>query len=119
MSALTQAQERPRTHFGLAIIILLAAVAVLYGQHAVTRHGQDALDTRATVLQYGKRYDCQDGRSKMIYNEPGKQPAVMVLQWIEERWVEITTFKTTTNRVQGMIDRDGCTARPGGLAVGP
>lgn len=63
------------------------------GSHAVQRHAAQAEVARewiAANASPGHRYDCPDGRTRVVSPMPGGEWAVMVL----ESGVEITSFVT-------------------------
>ena len=99
-----------RTHSGsgvlviLAFMIIVAVVGVLaiptlgsiqLRPHAVQRHAADADRAREWISAHagpGNRYDCGDGRTRIVLSMPSGEWAVMVL----EAGVEITSFVTTS-----------------------
>jgi hypothetical protein len=85
---------------------------VLAGQHAQDRHGQRALIARLAMMTGGyQRYDCKDGRTRLIKQLAPKLFAVIII----EAGVEVSAF--TGDHPQSFYDRvlqrDGCLP-PGG-----
>jgi hypothetical protein len=74
------------------------------GNHAVERHADMAESAREWVNAHagpGNRYDCPDGRVRVVVPMPGNRWAVMVVKG----GVEITSFITKDQGyVKGMID---------------
>ena len=82
-----------------AIVIVAAAIAiptvgqVELGKHAVEKHGNDAVLVRQWVANNAQpwhRWDCPDGRTRVVVPYDGHRWAVMVVLGS----VEITSFLT-------------------------
>jgi len=107
---------RTRSGLGLlAVLFLVAGVGVMLlaipsvGEvslrpHAVEKHMDEAAQARQWIAKNGgpfNRYDCPDGRTRVIVPMNGRQWAVMVI----ESGVEVTSFITgDQGYVKGMID---------------
>jgi hypothetical protein len=101
------------------VFVLLALVAgviwfvaipamgnVQLGQHAVQRHGEIAVEARIYIQNYAgaqNRFDCPDGRTRIVVQMDHKHYAVMVV----ENGVEVSTFITSKHSYAIKITR-GC-----------
>lgn len=80
---------------------------VLAGQHAEDRHGVEALQARLAIQSGGyNRYDCKDGRTRIIKQMAAHSCAIVII----EGGVEVSAFISERSAVSiiKLIERDGC-----------
>lgn len=106
--------RRGSSGVGVLLVVALVIVGIVVsiptlgsislGSHAVERHADMAESAREWVNAHagpGNRYDCPDGRVRVVVPMPHNQWAVMVIS----KGVEITSFITKDQGyVRGMID---------------
>jgi len=80
---------------------------VLAGQHAEDRHGVEALQARLAIQSGGyQRYDCKDGRTRIIKQMAAHSCAIVIV----EGGVEVSAFisERTAQAITRLLERDGC-----------
>lgn len=100
------------------ILFLLGAMLLAYAlpglgevetrPHAVQRHGEDAIIAREATQHSGpgNRYDCKDGRTRIVTQINARRWAVSVL----DGTVEVTAFTTEDREYIGRMLED-CSAQ--------
>jgi len=80
---------------------------VICGEHAQERHGVEALQARSAIMTGGgNRYDCGDGRQRILKQLGPKSVAIMIV----EQGVEVSCFISSKSweRMMRVIARDDC-----------
>ena len=103
--------------YGFWVLVVLAALVLLalaglggmsgveYGDHAVERHGEDAIRARAINEQFGRRYDCRDDKTYWIGSSGNGKFAVTVVRGGKEA----TSFLTRSrNYIRNILRKDDC-----------
>jgi len=89
---------------GVVLLAIPSVGEVTLGSHAVEKHWDQAVEARQWISKHGgpfNRYDCPDGRTRVIVPMNGNRWAVMVV----ESGIEVTSFITEDQGyVKGMID---------------
>jgi len=95
----------------LVILFLLLSSAlgalgeIEYSDHAVRKHGQDAIKARITNSNRGFRHDCNNGKQYYIAPMEDGKFAITIVQGGREK----TSFVTRSFRyIQNALKRDGC-----------
>lgn len=88
---------------------------VLCQEHAEIRHGEGAVRARAVSMSGGgDKYDCGDGRIRIVRNLGVKITAIMIV----ENGREVSAFMSERSwtSLLNLLKRDGCSGPPGAVA---
>ena len=92
----------------LLLFFLMAMPALEWSDHAVQKHGPDAIKARQANMGGGQRYDCRDGKQYWVAPY-GDKYAITVAEGGREK----TSFITRSwNYIKKALERDDCRRMP-------